>query len=417
VVCAFSIPGRIEVLGKHTDYAGGRSLLAALERGFSIVAAPRDDDVVTLVDSGSRQHARFGIDPELRPIPGGWRTYPMTVTRRLARNFPSARTGVDIAFSSDLPAAAGLSSSSALVIGIFLALATANRLAEIPAYQASIQGLAELADYLGAVENGLDYRGLPGTHGVGTRGGSQDHTAILCSRPGRLVQFGFGPVRFEREIPLPPGYTFAVACSGVRAAKAGAARGAYNQAADAAASLLRLWHQHTGREDAYLGGALESVPGALEWLHGIVHGGDPARGPVPRPARPAAHSGPLAARLEQFAAESLEIIPAAGTALAAGDLGAFGILVDRSQRLAEAGLGNQVDETIFLQRAARETGAMAASAFGAGFGGSVWALVAETEASAFLHRWRGAYAERFPGLATAAEFFLTGAGEPAQRIV
>ena len=37
------VPGRVEVLGKHTDYAGGRSLLAATERGFVFAAAPRTD--------------------------------------------------------------------------------------------------------------------------------------------------------------------------------------------------------------------------------------------------------------------------------------------------------------------------------------------------------------------------------------
>ena len=46
------VPGRIEVLGKHTDYAGGRSLLCAVERGFCVTAVPRDDDVMRVVDVG-----------------------------------------------------------------------------------------------------------------------------------------------------------------------------------------------------------------------------------------------------------------------------------------------------------------------------------------------------------------------------
>src|SRR6185369_2257727 len=45
------VPGRIEVLGKHTDYAGGRSLLCAVERGFCIVARPRADAVVRIADA------------------------------------------------------------------------------------------------------------------------------------------------------------------------------------------------------------------------------------------------------------------------------------------------------------------------------------------------------------------------------
>ena len=61
-------------------------------------------------------------------------------------------------------------------------------------------------------------------------------------------------------------------------------------------------------------------------------------------------------------------------------MAAFGDLVDRSQQLAERRLGNQVPETIELARSARELGARAASAFGAGFGGSVWALVSRADA-------------------------------------
>jgi galactokinase len=409
---AFFVPGRIEVLGKHTDYAGGRSLLAAMERGFTIVATPRDDDLVAIIDADSRQRAAFHLDPELRPIPGGWRNYPMTVARRLAQNFPDARTGADIAFTSDLPSAAGLSSSSALVVGIFLALATINRLAESGPYREWIRTPADLADYLGAVENGHDYRGLTGDRGVGTRGGSQDQTAILCARPGALVQCAFGPVRLERELPLPPGHTFAIACSGVRASKTGGALVAYNRAAAEAARLLQLWREGTGREDRYLGTALESAPDARQRLHALIAAAR-SQGPVAS----GAGATQLAARLEQFATEALQLIPAAGDALAAGELATFGDLVDRSQRHAETGLRNQVDETITLQRAARELGAVAASAFGAGFGGSVWALVPEAEATTFLERWRERYQARCPGPAEDADFFLTRAAEGARRIL
>ena len=53
-VRAWWVPGRIEFLGKHTDYAGGRSLLCATERGFAVVAVPRADSL-RLRDGGSRR--------------------------------------------------------------------------------------------------------------------------------------------------------------------------------------------------------------------------------------------------------------------------------------------------------------------------------------------------------------------------
>ena len=48
---AFFVPGRIEVLGKHTDYAGGSSLVSAVERGFCLMARPRQDQQVRVVDA------------------------------------------------------------------------------------------------------------------------------------------------------------------------------------------------------------------------------------------------------------------------------------------------------------------------------------------------------------------------------
>jgi galactokinase len=95
----------------------------------------------------------------------------------------------------------------------------------------------------------------------------------------------------------------------------------------------------------------------------------------------------LLRRLDHFELESVQLIPSALEALAAGDLQAFGEIVDRSQRGAEELLGNQVPETVDLQRRARRLGAAAASAFGAGFGGSVWALVERERARGFAEEW------------------------------
>ncbi|GAG40308.1 unnamed protein product, partial [marine sediment metagenome] len=105
---AFFVPGRIEVLGKHTDYAGGRTMVAAAERGFCIAAIPRDDNEIVVVDAQTGESIVFLADPELRPQVGSWSNYPMTVARRVARNFPGATRGVDIALASDLPPAAGM---------------------------------------------------------------------------------------------------------------------------------------------------------------------------------------------------------------------------------------------------------------------------------------------------------------------
>ena len=119
-VKAFFVPGRIEVLGKHTDYAGGRSIIAATENGFCIVAAQRSDTTVRIIDVATGEQIEFKIGDTLNPRPGHWANYPMTVARRVAKNFPGPLCGADIAFGSDLPPAAGMAGSSAIIVGFFL---------------------------------------------------------------------------------------------------------------------------------------------------------------------------------------------------------------------------------------------------------------------------------------------------------
>ncbi len=124
----------------------------------------------------------------------------------------------------------------------------------------------------------------------------------------------------------------------------------------------------------------------------------------------------LLARLDHFVHEAIDIIPHASDALARGDLDTFGALVDDSQASAERWLANQIPETIALARLARSHGAVAASAFGAGFGGSVWALVRSSDATGFIDAWRGDYLGRFPAHADLAQFFVTTPGPARIRL-
>jgi galactokinase len=404
-VRGYFVPGRIEVLGKHTDYAGGRSLLCTVERGFCMVARPRTDAELHVVNARSRQCCVVALDPDLPPADEVWCNYPATVARRLARNFPSARTGADIAFVSDLPAAAGMSSSSALMVSIYLALADLNALEKAESYEREIHNQEDLAGYLGTIENGQSFGALAGDRGVGTFGGSEDHTAILCSRGGELRQYSFCPIRHERTVRMPASLVLAIAVSGVAAIKTGAARTGYNRASLAARKVLELWHRAAGRNDLTIAAAAASAPDAPERMRAILREskeGDFA-------------AGELCDRFEQFHEESERIIPAATGALAEGDLGRFGALVDRSQLGAERLLGNQVPETIGLVKSARTLGAVAASAFGAGFGGSVWAMVPAERAPDFERQWAEWYTGRFPA-AENARFFTTRPGPSALRL-
>lgn len=391
---AWFVPGRIEVLGKHTDYAGGNVLVAAVDRGVTVTARPGADGIAASSAHGDPVRLTPARDPGLPP--GHWGRYVQTVVDRLGANFGELAPA-ELRVTSTLPLASGMSSSSALVVGVALALADLNGLPDTPRWRTNLPGRIELAAYLACVENGSAFRDLAGRPGVGTHGGSEDHCAMLCGEPGRLARFRFSPLAQVGSVPFPEGWSFVVATSGVRAEKTGAARELYNAAARAVADLLALANGAFGTAHATLAEAV------------TAEGADAVRGLVAGDAR-------LSRRLDHFLAESERLVPAAASALECGDLGGFAAAAAESQSLAEGLLGNQVPETVALARLALERGAVAASSFGAGFGGSVWALVPGPDADAFAADWVAAYRVRCPGVGVDAETIVTRPSDGARRL-
>jgi galactokinase len=374
------VPGRIEIFGKHTDYAGGHSLLAAVPRGFAVVASPRSDADLRVIDA--RHHEEVLIPATDTEPRRGWVNYAAVTVRRLAENFPGIPLGTDIAIASDLPRAAGVSSSSALVVGLASALIRRSGVGQRTDWQAAITSPEDLAWYLGCVENGLSYKDLAGTSGVGTQGGSQDHTAILACKANHVSHFSFMPVRRVSDTLMPAEWTFVILSSGVHADKAGSVRDRYNRASLAVRALVSIWQSETGSTNPSLSAALASRPDAEDRLraalsHAVVPDFTPAD---------------LDRRLTHLSRE-LTRVPLAAQAFARADHDTLGALTRASQADAEDLLGNQIPETCALARLAYEHGAFAASGFGAGFGGSVWALAPTTDAEAFASRWRRAYVD------------------------
>lgn len=393
---AWFSPGRIEVLGKHTDYAGGQSLLAALDRGVTATISPaRTPGVSTASTDASPGEValRPGVLPE-----GHWGRYLLTVAARLERNF-GPLPPCHIAISSDLPLASGMSSSSALVVASALALADAHGTSTSQRWCEALRTPEDLATYLACIENGSAFGDLEGDDGVGTFGGSEDHTAMLCCRAGHLARYAFAPTRELGQTPVPDDLVFVVAVSGVLAEKTGAARADYNRASQAARTLVERWNAATGRTDAHLGAAMASAPDAGDRL-----------------ARLVADEEHLALRLRHFVSESGDMVGRGVDALTRGDLTAFGDVCARSQAQAEAWLGNQIPETRHLARGARRLGAHASSAFGAGYGGSVWALVDRSDANAFATAWLTDYTDAFPDHAQAADTVVGTPSGPARKL-
>ena len=391
---AVFVPGRVELFGKHTDYAGGKSLVAATERGLTLLVAPRRDTVVHWRDLSRGVEARFDTHAVEARL-GHWSNYLRIVARQVSTDFGRCETGVDVGMVSDLPAASGLSSSSALVVAAFQALDSVNELRRRLPFKEAIGSREDLAGYLGAVESGRAFKNLGAGGGVGAHGGSEDHTAILCSRAGKVRQYRYAPIELEQEFPLDPNWRLLVGASGVHAKKAGGAREFYNRLAALTARAAEAWRQTEGSADPHLGAVL-AKPGAAARLEEVV------TTVLTGKAREETLD-----RVRHFTAENEEIVPAAARAFSTGNRGELGALAARSQCLAERWLHNQVPETSSLAVLARDCGAFAASAFGAGFGGAVWAMADRDEADGVLARWREAYTAAFPQVAGASEFFAT----------
>ncbi len=405
---AVYVPGRVEFLGKHTDYAGGRSLLLAVDRGFRLVAVARKDKELRIASGPAGTDVmefEFGQTPA--HAKGHWVNYSATVARRVNLNFAASLDlkGADIAFISDVPIAAGMSSSSALMVATFLGISGVNHLDRTELYREHITDRIRLAEYLGCVENGQSYGKLTGEKGVGTFGGSEDHTAMLNCKAGYLSQFSYAPSVFERDIPWPAGVSIIIASSGVEAVKTAAAMEQYNRASLRSRMACEAYNRSAGTQFKRMRDIAVTVgaDGLAQALAAITRGAELGK----------EQDFDLPGRFEQFFREDQEIIPAVGDALVRGDVQAIGPLIDASHAGAVKGLVNQIPQTNFLQASARKLGAIAASAFGAGFGGSVWAMTPTDKADGFRKAWHDEYAKSFAAEAKHAEFFITAPGDSA----
>ena len=154
------------MFGKHTDYAGGHSLLAAVPRGIALSARPRTDGIVRVGDIFDGQVIEVDPSTEAPAHYRGIQRYVHVVAHRFHVNFPGCDLGANIAIASDLPRASGMSSSSALTVGIALALIKRAGLRERPEWQTSFAAHARPRVVPGVCR---ERAGLSGTPGIGRR--------------------------------------------------------------------------------------------------------------------------------------------------------------------------------------------------------------------------------------------------------
>jgi galactokinase len=201
-----TVPGRVNLIGEHIDYHNLPVMPMAVQRRIRI-------DYQLIRKAVVRGHseaygsAEASLSGELQPGPAGdWSNYIKAAINALRTRW-NITHGIEAKVTSDLPAAAGLSSSSALMTGFTIALLRAN-------------GIEPCIDELMEI--------LPdGEQFVGTRGGGMDHAAVLASRAGCALRVEFAPLRLL-DVPIPDTWSFIVAHSLKTAEKSGAAREYYN---------------------------------------------------------------------------------------------------------------------------------------------------------------------------------------------
>lgn len=316
------VPGRVNLIGEHIDYHNLAVLPMALSRRVEIRWRARHD--VTVRATSPSYHPReFTLAPDLEAWPAGdWGNYVKAAANAAQWKWKLTR-GADLDISSNLPPAAGLSSSSALLTACTLALLQANGIG------ASFDELMEV---------------LPeGEYFVGTRGGGMDHAAVLAARTGCALLVEFAPAR-ARAVPVPEGWSFLVAHSLTHAEKSGGVREEYNE---------RRWAGTRGRDAlgyATFRDALDAEP--IDSLTARA-----ASLPT-RDRECFLHVATEAARVREAVA-----------ALEAADHARFGQLLNESHYSLRDQLRISTPALDRLTEAARESGALGARLTGAGFGG------------------------------------------------
>ncbi len=201
-------PGRVNLIGDHTDYNGLPVFPMALQRRFRILFRPRADHLIRAATVDGYRERSFAVADEIEPYEqGDWGNYIKASARILTRHFGNLH-GVDMLLHSDIPVAAGLSSSSALVVGSGLALLAANRI------EAPFEELIDLFP--------------EGERYVGTRGGAMDHAVCLAGRLGHALKIDFSPFAVH-PVPVPQGWRFLIGHSLVRAEKSREVKEQYNE--------------------------------------------------------------------------------------------------------------------------------------------------------------------------------------------
>ncbi len=176
-------PGRVNILGRHIDHRGGNTNVMAIDKNTMLIVSPRDDRTVRVSNTNpTYSDFEFNIDEMMARAPhndwlsfiesdgiknfvsahkGAWYNYIIAIIARIQFSLDAPICGMNILMDGNIPMAAGLSSSSSIVVATAEAVTALNCI--------SVSN-AQFIDWCGE-----------GEWFVGTRGGAGDHAAMKCS--------------------------------------------------------------------------------------------------------------------------------------------------------------------------------------------------------------------------------------------
>ena len=378
-------PGRVNLIGEHTDYNGLPVLPIAIDRAIRIDFRVVGEAMVRL-DSPVPRFAPFAFQLK-RPIEaadqGDWSNYVRAAARGLLEHGVELRRGIEGTVTGDVPIAAGLSSSSALVVASALALLQANGVGVesrmgvggASGVGPAAAGRAADEDRAGKAISRLELAELMARaeRFVGLQGGGMDQAACLHGVAGHALRIEFEPLRVT-AVAVPEGWRWVVASSLVRAEKSAGAREAYNERARQCREALDGVGGLTYRELV-----------ADRDLDGVIRRADRVLAPV------------LFKRFRHVVTEGRRVA-LAEVAMRNGDMGRFGELMVGSHESLRDDYEVSTADLDEMVGIALEAGAAGARLTGAGFGGCVVALCEESAVAAVKDALAGRfYAPRLGG--------------------
>jgi galactokinase len=336
-------PGRVNLIGEHTDYNDGFVFPVAIDRATCVAARPRTDRMVRVMAADLHDEDLFSID-QIERSNRAWRNYIRGVVLAL-RTAGHTLSGADLLIASDVPRGAGLSSSAALEVAVGYTFQVLNRL--------NILG-EELALLAQGAENTF----------VGVQCGIMDQLIAVFGRADHALLIDCRDLTY-RAVPLPPSVAVVVCDSHIARTLAASAYNQRRQECDAAVRALQQWYPGIR--------ALRDV--SEDQLAAHQH-------ELPEPLR---------ARARHVVSENRRALQGAA-ALESGDIATFGRLMNESHASLRDDYQVSLPDIDYLVTTAQSMeGCYGSRLTGAGFGGCTVSLVERSSVEAFRHDLAQAY--------------------------